>query len=229
VCEPTPNWSACIYTAYGFVRRDKTRKHHGTVFPCLPRVLRSVGVSTRRTLTPNEIFRRDFQEWPLFKTELSKISSARRHVDTVPAIFDVFSNPAILRSVNYVLGLSTHSLSQGRAQAFRRRLSTAATLVRSYFRSHGIFGGQGDIGVGFLRVLRPPLTVLISRTAPYPSIIRGKYNSPTSTKWTQSHPSPRDEEDSLSQILVLQRSTAPLTQFPTTSWFFQSLFFRNVI
>jgi hypothetical protein len=60
-----------------------------------------------------------------------------------------------------------------------------------------ICGGQSGTGVGFLRVLRFPLPILIPPTAPHSlsSIIRGWYSRPISgrrTKWTQSHPTPRN-------------------------------------
>jgi hypothetical protein len=50
---------------------------------------------------------------------------------------------------------------------------------------------------GFLRIFRFPLPNLIPLTAPHSpsSIIGGWYNRPISgrrTKWTQSHPTPRD-------------------------------------
>jgi hypothetical protein len=75
-----------------------------------------------------------------------------------------------------------------------RRLPTAAARVRSQDRSSGICGGQCGTGVGFLRVLRFPLPILIPPTALHSSssIIRGWYNEPNSgrcTKWTASlHP-----------------------------------------
>jgi hypothetical protein len=52
------------------------------------------------------------------------------------------------------------------AQAVSRRLSTAAARVRTRVRSCGIFGGQSDIGAGFLRVLRFPLPIRIPPIAP---------------------------------------------------------------
>jgi hypothetical protein len=81
------------------------------------------------------------------------------------------------------------------AQAVSRRLPTAAAWVRAQDRSSGICGGQSGTGAGLLRVLRFPLPILISPTAPHSSsIIRGWYNRPVSgrcTKWTQSHPTLR--------------------------------------
>jgi hypothetical protein len=85
----------------------------------------------------------------------------------------------------------------GRAigQAVSRRLPIAAARVRAQVRSCGICG-QSDTGVGFLRVLRFPLPILIPPiTAHSSSIIRGWYNRTVSdrrTEWTQSHPTPRN-------------------------------------
>jgi hypothetical protein len=76
------------------------------------------------------------------------------------------------------------------AQAVSSRLPTAAARVRSQVGSCGICGQSGT-GAGFLRVLRFPLPILISTTAPYSSILRGWYNRPTSgrrTKWTLTPP-----------------------------------------
>jgi hypothetical protein len=82
------------------------------------------------------------------------------------------------------------------AQAASRRLPTAADRIRVQVMSRGICGGQSGIEAGFLRVLRFPPLILISPTAPHSSsIIRGWYNRPISgrrTKWTQSHPTPRN-------------------------------------
>jgi hypothetical protein len=80
-------------------------------------------------------------------------------------------------------------LGRAIAQAVSRRLPTAAARVRAQVRSCGICGGQRGTGIGFLRVLRFPLPVLIPPTAPHSSFItRGWYNRPNSgrrTKWTQ--------------------------------------------
>jgi hypothetical protein len=82
------------------------------------------------------------------------------------------------------------------AQEISRRLPTAAARFRAQVRSCRICGGQIGTGAGLLRVLRFSLQILISPTAPHSSssIIRGWYNRPISgrsTKWTQSHPTPR--------------------------------------
>jgi hypothetical protein len=45
-------------------------------------------------------------------------------------------------------------------------IPTAAARVRSQVRSCGFCGGQSGTGVGFLRVLRFPLPILIPPTAP---------------------------------------------------------------
>jgi hypothetical protein len=88
-------------------------------------------------------------------------------------------------------------LSRAIAQAVSRWLPLVAARVRSQVRSCEICGGQSGSVVGFLRVLRFSLLILIPPTAPQsPSpIILGWYNRPVSgrrTKWTQSHPTPRN-------------------------------------
>jgi hypothetical protein len=92
------------------------------------------------------------------------------------------------------------SSGKGRAiaQAVSRRLPTAAARVRSQVRSCGICGGQSGAAAGFLRVLRFHLPILIPPTTPHSSsIIWGWYNRPNigrRTKWTQSHPTPRNKK-----------------------------------
>jgi hypothetical protein len=93
------------------------------------------------------------------------------------------------------------------AQEVSRRLPTAAAKVRDQVRSCGICGGQSGIWAGFLRVLRFPLTILIPPTAPHSSssVIRGWYNRPVSyrsTKWTQSHPTPRKLKKNITWELI---------------------------
>jgi hypothetical protein len=91
----------------------------------------------------------------------------------------------------------------GRAigQAVNRPLPTAATQVRTQVRSCGICDGQSGAGASFLQVLRFPLPILIPPTAPHlSSIIRGWYNRPVSgrrSKWTQSHLTPRNKNESV--------------------------------
>jgi hypothetical protein len=90
--------------------------------------------------------------------------------------------------------------SDGRAivQAVSRRLPTVAARVQAQVRSCGICGGQSDAVTDFHRVLQFPLPILIPPTAPNSSssIIWGWYNRPKRgrrTKWTQSHPTPRNQ------------------------------------
>jgi hypothetical protein len=80
------------------------------------------------------------------------------------------------------------------AQAVSHRFPTATGRIRARVRSGGIRSEQSDTGVGFLRVLRFPLPILIPPTTPHSSssIIRGSYNTPITgrcAKWTVSpHP-----------------------------------------
>jgi hypothetical protein len=87
------------------------------------------------------------------------------------------------------------------AQAISRPLPTAMPRVRAQVRSCGICDGQSGTEAGFLRVLRFPLSIFIPPTVPQSSsIIRGWYNRPVSgqrTKWTQSHPTPRNWKKNL--------------------------------
>jgi hypothetical protein len=102
---------------------------------------------------------------------------------------------------------ASKSVQQGRAiaQEASRRLYTAAARVRAQIRSCGICGGQSGIGVGFLRVHRFSMPILIPPAAPHSSsIIRGWYNRPESgrrTKWTQSHSSqPQEAKKKLNSV-----------------------------
>jgi hypothetical protein len=89
----------------------------------------------------------------------------------------------------HVLGLV---LGRAIAQADSRQLPIAAAWVLAQVRICGIFGAKSVAGVGFLRVLRFPLPILIQPTASHSSpIVLVWYNRPKSgrrDKWTQSHP-----------------------------------------
>jgi hypothetical protein len=94
--------------------------------------------------------------------------------------------------------LQSYLQAEGRAiaEAVSRRIPTAAALVRALVMTCGICGKQSGTEAGFLRVLRFSVPALIPPTAPHSSsIVRGWYNRPIScrrTKWTQSHPTPRN-------------------------------------
>jgi hypothetical protein len=113
---------------------------------------------------------------------------------------EFYSELSSYRTENVAIFIKTVILNAGRAiaQAVSRRLPTSAVRVRVQVRSCGICGGQSGTGAGYLRVLRFPLPILITPTAPQSSssssIIRGWYNRPVSgrrTKWTQSNPHPK--------------------------------------
>jgi hypothetical protein len=77
-----------------------------------------------------------------------------------------------------------------------RWLPTAVAQVRAESGHVGYFGGQSGTGEGFLQAFRFPLPI-IPPIAPHSSfyIIRGWYNRPNSSRhsrWTQSHPFPRN-------------------------------------
>jgi hypothetical protein len=116
-------------------------------------------------------------------------------------IFTKFGN--FINVCPYRFWLTIGVLGRAIAQAVIRRLPTAVAPVRTQVRSCGICGGQSGTGAGFLRVLRFPLPILISPNTPHSlsSIIRGSYNRPISgghTKWTQSHPTTRNNNKRLS-------------------------------
>jgi hypothetical protein len=114
--------------------------------------------------------------------------------------------------MRFLMRLSEYTLmdhvGRATAQAVSRRLPTAATRVRAQLRSSGICGGQRGTGAGFLRVLRFPLPIFIPPTAPHSSVIRGWYNRPVSgrsTKWTQSHPTPRKLKTKLQTMYAMRQ------------------------
>jgi hypothetical protein len=96
---------------------------------------------------------------------------------------------------------SRHLVPLGRpiTQAVSCWLPTTATRVLSQARPCG----QSGAGVGFVRVLRFPLPILIPTTAPHSSsIIQGWYNRPISgrrAKWTHSHTTRRNNLSHWSQ------------------------------
>jgi hypothetical protein len=59
------------------------------------------------------------------------------------------------------------------AQAVRNRLHNAEARVRSQVKSCGICGGKCNHWEGVLRVLRFPLPIFITPSAPNSCIIRG--------------------------------------------------------
>jgi hypothetical protein len=91
----------------------------------------------------------------------------------------------------------TKEIGRAIAQGVSRLIPSAVAQVRAQVKSYGFCSGQSDTEAGFPRVLRFPLPILIPPTAPYSSfIIRDWYNRSVSgrrTKWTQSHPTPRNE------------------------------------
>jgi hypothetical protein len=87
--------------------------------------------------------------------------------------------------------------------AVNRRLPTAADRIRSQFKSvfcHNLWWQSGT-GASFLRPLRFPLPILIPPTAPHSSSITLSWYSRSvsgrRTKWTESHPTPRNKKAGL--------------------------------
>jgi hypothetical protein len=101
--------------------------------------------------------------------------------------------------------------SRAIAQAVSRRLTTAAARVWAKVRSCGICGEQSGAGAGFLPVLRFPLSIINHRLLhiySLLSIIRGWYSRPFSgrrTKWTRSHPTPRNKNIICKKKVTLER------------------------
>jgi hypothetical protein len=99
-----------------------------------------------------------------------------------------------------MLHLSSVRSKLGRAiaQAVSRRLTTVAVRVRVQVRSCHVDSWVDKVALGqvFSEYVEVPLPILIPPTAPYSVfIIRGWHNRSVSgrrTKWTQSHPTPRN-------------------------------------
>jgi hypothetical protein len=124
------------------------------------------------------------------------------YYERIVKVFPLYYNVLPLKS-NYTF---EERVQKGRAiaQVVSRRLPTAAVRVRSQARSCGICGGQSGTGAGFPRVLRFFLPILIPLNGPYSSIIRGWYNRANSgrcSKWTQSHPTPRNQTKGVGPFL----------------------------
>jgi hypothetical protein len=109
-------------------------------------------------------------------------------------IITTVKNSKLCFTLLYVLFNFYQYLCTGRGRA----IAQAVSPRRPGFdpRSCGICGGRSGTGAGFLRVLRFALPILIPPSTPHSSpIIRGWYNRPITgrrTKWTQSHPTPRN-------------------------------------
>jgi hypothetical protein len=146
---------------------------------------------------------RSQQIFPNLKTNLTYLSCWR----SPPFILTILQSIYFISFAEYSLymvqclkkgEMAILMVCRGRAiaQAVSRRFPTAAARVRSQVRSCGICGGQSGTGASFLRILRFSLPVLIPPTTLHlPSIIRGWYNTPNvgrRSKWTQSHPTPRN-------------------------------------
>jgi hypothetical protein len=105
---------------------------------------------------------------------------------------DAGCNSAVLAS-SHVWGPSPRHLAVRLVAGFPpRRLGFKPRPVHM-----GFVCGQSGTGAGFLRVLQFPLPILLQPNGPHSpsSTTRGWYNRPKSgrrTKWTQSHPTPRN-------------------------------------
>jgi hypothetical protein len=65
--------------------------------------------------------------------------------------------------------------------------------IRFQVKCCGIYGGEVAVGQIFSRISLFPVPVLIPPTAPYSSVLWGcGSNSGLRTKWTLSHPTPRN-------------------------------------
>jgi hypothetical protein len=109
------------------------------------------------------------------------IDTIKKNTETLIEASKEGGQEVIAEKTRYML-LSRHQ-NAGHKDRVSRRLPTAAARVRAQVRSCGISGGQNGSGAGFIRVLRFPLPILISPTAPHSSssIIRGWYNKPISS------------------------------------------------
>jgi hypothetical protein len=75
--------------------------------------------------------------------------------------------------------------------AVRYRLPTTSAWIRSLLKLYRVCGGRSRSKVGFLRVLRIPLPILIPPTAPYSVIILYTANKKKKqTPWSESASEP---------------------------------------
>jgi hypothetical protein len=113
----------------------------------------------------------------------------------------------------------SNTLARAIAQAVSRRHPTAAARVRAHVKSCGICGGQRHWG-RFSPNISVSFPILIPPTVPHSptSIIQGWYNRPISgrrTKWTQSHPTPRNYKYThiiIKAILTISHQLIRLTE-----------------
>jgi hypothetical protein len=102
------------------------------------------------------------------------------------SVLTAFGRPLCSSSSKLSLPCAKHwCQDRSIAQAVSRWLPTAAAWVRFCVWSSGICGGQSGAGMGFLRVLRFPLPIII--------ITQGRYSRPVSgcyADWTQLDSTP---------------------------------------